>query len=37
MSITDWIALAMGATLMAAFVVLFWKMSSHPSDSDRVK
>lgn len=29
MSVTDWIALLMGATVMAAFVVLFWKMSSH--------
>ncbi len=29
MSLTDWIALTMGATLMVAFVVLFWKMSSH--------
>jgi hypothetical protein len=29
MNVTDWIALAMGATVMAALVVLFWKMSSH--------
>jgi hypothetical protein len=28
MNLTDWIALGMGATVMAAFVILFWKMSS---------
>ena len=30
MSITDWIALEMGAIILVASVVLFWKMSSHP-------
>ena len=28
MNLTDWIAFGMGATVMAAFVILFWKMSS---------
>jgi hypothetical protein len=28
MNLTDWVALGMGATVMAAFVVLFWKVSS---------
>ncbi len=28
MTFTDWIALGMGATVMAAFVILFWRMSS---------
>jgi hypothetical protein len=28
MNFTDWIALGMGAIVMAAFVILFWKMSS---------
>ena len=33
MSVTDWIALGMGATVFGAFVVLFWKMSTY-SDKD---
>ena len=28
MSVTDWLALAMGATVFGAFAILFWKMST---------
>ena len=30
MSLTDWIALGMGATVMLTFVVLFWKIARYP-------
>ena len=29
MSATDWLALGMAATVLAAFVVVFWKMATH--------
>ncbi len=29
MSVTDWLALAMGATIFGAFAILFWKMSTY--------
>ena len=29
MSMTDWLALAMGATIFGAFAILFWKTSTY--------
>lgn len=29
MSINEWAALGIGATIMVAFVVLFWRIAAH--------
>jgi len=29
MSATDWLALGMAATVLVAFVAVFWKMATH--------